>query len=338
MATALDIGVENVLNILTDVYKIEGKVAGNEYTISCPNPAHDDRHPSCSVNLDTGLWNCFSCGTGGDLIKLGMVLLDEDYDSIKDRITGKSQSLLLARIKSKLSTANIPDHRTVKATKLGPYENGPLTALTSRGFERSILEKWGLRFVPEEIFRRHENAFSVKNAIGIPLQDENGLIISWIYRATPSSPAWQPKYLYAPSFPLSEVWYGLRFNSSAEEILVVEGALDVIWLDQAGIPAIASLGANTAMKKLRQLYRYKRVILLFDKDPAGVGAVNSIGAAIYQKVPVLVARYPKGSQASDPVEMTPEELERSRDRAIPWLAWREKVGKKFSETFRQSLR
>ena len=30
-------------------------------------PFHDDKNPSLSVNLDSGLFNCFSCGNGGDV-------------------------------------------------------------------------------------------------------------------------------------------------------------------------------------------------------------------------------------------------------------------------------
>ncbi|UZJ23740.1 CHC2 zinc finger domain-containing protein [Rhodococcus antarcticus] len=29
-------------------------------------PLHEDRTPSCSVHLEKGLWNCKSCGEGGD--------------------------------------------------------------------------------------------------------------------------------------------------------------------------------------------------------------------------------------------------------------------------------
>jgi hypothetical protein len=35
--------------------------------VSCPNPAHPDKHPSAWLNLDKGLWTCGACETGGDL-------------------------------------------------------------------------------------------------------------------------------------------------------------------------------------------------------------------------------------------------------------------------------
>ncbi|MEU8327283.1 CHC2 zinc finger domain-containing protein [Micromonospora sp. NPDC048839] len=35
-------------------------------------PLHEDRTPSCSVNTDKDLWNCHSCGKGGDSYALIM--------------------------------------------------------------------------------------------------------------------------------------------------------------------------------------------------------------------------------------------------------------------------
>ena len=32
-------------------------------------PFHDDTNPSLSVNTQTNLWQCFGCGTGGDVIR-----------------------------------------------------------------------------------------------------------------------------------------------------------------------------------------------------------------------------------------------------------------------------
>ncbi|MCG8926675.1 CHC2 zinc finger domain-containing protein [Lentzea sp. CC55] len=44
--------------------------------VACP--LHEDRTPSCSVDLDKGLWNCHSCGRAGDSFNL--IQLKEDLD------------------------------------------------------------------------------------------------------------------------------------------------------------------------------------------------------------------------------------------------------------------
>lgn len=41
------------------------KIKGSK--IMCHCPYHQDKHPSCSVDLDDQIWHCFSCGQGGKL-------------------------------------------------------------------------------------------------------------------------------------------------------------------------------------------------------------------------------------------------------------------------------
>ena len=38
--------------------------------ICCPVPAHDDKHPSCSVDHSINRWHCYACGIGGDVFDL----------------------------------------------------------------------------------------------------------------------------------------------------------------------------------------------------------------------------------------------------------------------------
>jgi DNA primase len=47
---------------------LEPKRAGKEWVVRCP--FHDDRTPSLSINQSKGVWHCFSCGSGGDVISL----------------------------------------------------------------------------------------------------------------------------------------------------------------------------------------------------------------------------------------------------------------------------
>ena len=40
-----------------------------ERRCSCPSPEHQDRKPSCSVNVDTGKWCCHGCGETGHVVE-----------------------------------------------------------------------------------------------------------------------------------------------------------------------------------------------------------------------------------------------------------------------------
>ncbi len=56
----------DVLNELNIPYKL----SGDHYIIPCPNPGHDDKHPSCSMRASDGVFKCFACGFKGNLYTL----------------------------------------------------------------------------------------------------------------------------------------------------------------------------------------------------------------------------------------------------------------------------
>src|SRR3990172_11480669 len=54
------------------------KINGKSETVGlCP--FHDDHHPSLSVNLSSGLYNCFSCGAKGDVFSFYENLREVDF-------------------------------------------------------------------------------------------------------------------------------------------------------------------------------------------------------------------------------------------------------------------
>lgn len=42
-------------------------------------PFHDDNSPSLSINVNTGLWYCFTCGTGGNIFSFHKKLKQVDF-------------------------------------------------------------------------------------------------------------------------------------------------------------------------------------------------------------------------------------------------------------------
>ena len=47
---------------------------GDEATIRCPLPSHEDRNPSANANATKRLWHCHRCGEGGTLTELAELL------------------------------------------------------------------------------------------------------------------------------------------------------------------------------------------------------------------------------------------------------------------------
>ena len=51
-------------------------------------PVHEESRPSASVNTETGLWHCFSCGAAGDAYTIVMMREGVKYTDAVTRVEG----------------------------------------------------------------------------------------------------------------------------------------------------------------------------------------------------------------------------------------------------------
>ena len=40
---------------------------GTKFVSNCPNPSHEDKHPSCVGDMGTGAYRCLGCGCSGTI-------------------------------------------------------------------------------------------------------------------------------------------------------------------------------------------------------------------------------------------------------------------------------
>lgn len=74
-------------------YAIDFDPYKREQTILCP--IHSEDHPSCSLNVDEGLWQCHACAAGGDVYTLVMMKENCGFQSARgavERIIGGEPS------------------------------------------------------------------------------------------------------------------------------------------------------------------------------------------------------------------------------------------------------
>ena len=316
------LGITQVLDVLEQLYQLHGTVRGREFSIICPDPKHNERKPSCDVNLDTGFWHCFSCGVGGDIAALGEKVWGVSREEVLDRIQPSSEERIRAKLKHRLSSI-VQRRRPVLAVPLPDhFEDGPLTELKRRGFTTATLQRWGVQYVSELELIGNNGPFTISDAYAIPVRDEKGMLLSWVYRRTKISPEWMPKYLNHPGIPLDDIWFGLQHHAQARHVTVVEGALDTMWLDQWGHPAWGTIGSDMGTHKFNMLQRCESVTVMGDRDGGGVHLVTRIGEAVGDRVPLQVARYAPYEEAEDPQERHPVDLEVALARAVPWVRWR----------------
>jgi DNA primase len=119
----------------------------------------------------------------------------------------------------------------------------------------------------------------------------------------------EPKYLNSPEtlvFNKSKVLYGLaqtaRYIRAEDQVIVVEGYMDLVSLFQAGLKNVAAtMGTALTFEHAKLIKRMTtNVVVLFDSDEAGQRAAE-------RSLPLLLAAglYPKGlilTEAKDPDE------------------------------------
>lgn len=148
----------------------------------------------------------------------------------------------------------------------------------------------GLVVTPEDGGRPFDR---YRHRITFPIYDASGRLISFGARAL--DPKARAKYLNGPDtelFDKSRHLYGLSWArkmliGAAAPLAVVEGYLDVIACQRAGIAACATMGTSLTISQLELMWRFHpEPTLCFDADPAGRRAA---GRAMDLALPKLAA-------------------------------------------------
>jgi len=114
-----------------------------------------------------------------------------------------------------------------------------------------------------------------RDRIMFPIRDSRGRVIAFGGRVLGDD---KPKYLNSPETPVfhkGQELYGLfearKNNRQLDEIMVVEGYMDVIALAQQGLRnAVATLGTSTSDEHVKRMFRLvPNILFCFDGDPAG---------------------------------------------------------------------
>ena len=282
--------------------------AGRDYKAPCP--FHDEKTPSFTVSAQKGFYHCFGCGAHGTAIgflmnyenlefldavealaeMLGLEVPRDARSADRRRHGGDLYKLLeqADRIYRKAlrntpkAAAYLKDRGIEGATAarfaMGYAPDSWDTLLRALGSDESRqrqLEEAGLvlRNENERVYDRF------RDRIMFPIRDPRGRVIGFGGRLLGEG---EIKYMNSPETPVfhkGRALYGLyeaRRRDAAkagrpDEMLVVEGYLDVASLAQRGIgPAVATMGTATTVEHIRYLTRVaRRVIFCFDGDRAG---------------------------------------------------------------------
>lgn len=246
-------------------YHIEIKRHGIQHHGYCPLPNHQGKRnsPSFSANLERGIFQCFGCGSKGNVLEFAALM-----EKVDPRDGSQLKELALRLQQSILRTENgegqnIASHTAANRTEGGKRQqrliNGPLDFelkgldsthpyLLNRGFTPETIGYFGLGYCSRGF---------LTNRVAIPLQDQQGRIIGYAGRVVDDSKISEanPRYRFPGErkrndrvfeFRKSEFLYnGFRICSPLDDLIVVEGFASVWWLHQHGWKnVVAVMGAD----------------------------------------------------------------------------------------------
>jgi DNA primase len=153
---------------------------------------------------------------------------------------------------------------------------GLKAALVQRGARPGDLVEAGLLIAPEGGGNPYDR---FRDRLMFPILDARGRLVSFGGRAM--NPDDRAKYLNGPESPLfhkGATLYGLpearrilgAESKSTQSVIVVEGYMDVIACQRAGLPAVAPMGTALTEEQMALLWRVSsEPVLCFDGDGAG---------------------------------------------------------------------
>src|SRR4051812_41829812 len=336
------------------------KRVGRQWQGLCP--FHGEKTPSFSINPELGVFHCFGCGAGGDVItfvrdlehltfveaverlaaKAGIALRYDDGTDGRDR--QRRKQLLDAMEKAvdwyheRLLKA--PDAATargylrsrgydgeiVRSFRLGWAPEGWDSLASALRLPNDVLKDTGLGFVNR--VQRQQDAF--RDRIMFPIFDAAGAAVAFGARILPGGEG--PKYKNSQETPIyskRKVLYGLNWAKGSVvesgEAIVCEGYTDVIGFFTAGLPrAVATCGTALADEHVRLLKNFApRVVLAYDADTAGQAAAERFYAwEQREQIDISVAAFPSGAGPGDLARNDPAALKQAVEQARPFLAFR----------------
>lgn len=277
-------------------------------------PFHSEKTPSFTVYPESSSFYCFGCGVGGDVITFTGLLENLDYIESVKLLAERSGVTLpqdgyddsMQKLKNTVYDINRETARFFHQHLMTPEGKWALDYLLSRGLTISTIKRFGLGAAPDSwdalINHLKSKGFSIDdmltaNVIGksqrgsyydrfrkrvmFPIINIRGNVVAFSGRAMPGEDKMGGKYVNTSDTPVykkSENLFGINYakNFAEEQIILVEGNMDVISLHQAGFQnAVAPLGTAFTSEQVNLLARYtKEIVLMLDADAAGQKAAK----------------------------------------------------------------
>lgn len=306
----LEIKYRNDIESVISPY-VSLKRAGKNLKGLCP--FHNEKTPSFTVYPENGSFYCFGCGVGGDIFTFTKTIENLDYIEAVKLLAERSGVTIpengyddsIQKLKNTILNINRETARFYNNYLMSPNGKWAYDYYTDRGLTLGTIKRFGLGAAPDswDALLKHlkglgfsewemeqANVISksantgryydrFRNRLMFPVINLRGNVIAFSGRARPGEEK-SAKYINTSDtlvYKKSQNLFGINLakNDCADNIILVEGNMDVISLHQAGFTnTVAPLGTAFTEEQARLLSRYtKEIIVTLDSDAAGQKAV-----------------------------------------------------------------
>jgi DNA primase len=299
--------IEQVLDRLGLITKFGLQETGSRLQGDCPTGHPSEGHQCFSVSMDEGLYYCFHCGIGGDIVDLVAMVENLDRFRASRWIAEQFDPDMLQNFDAALANQSDAQREYNERAQLyklvfeegkrqlyGPAGQIALDYLIKvRGYDAAKLPETDWIYWPtEDEIRTHLltlkpqmpdqiNALDLMGAFGdgfrlaLPYRDRHGMISGFLKRAheplgfeiNGNFHRWDS----TEGLKKSDL-FGLHRIRKTDELLVVEGYPDAAYLPAVGIPNIVAIGQAAFSEHYIDGLKakgIKRLIFALDNDGAG---------------------------------------------------------------------
>lgn len=250
---------------------IENEV-DTDYIIFCPFH-NNHRTPAAEIDKQSGTFYCFSCQHVADLPEVVMEVTQRKYfEAVRFIKSKEAEENILQTVGSKLIEKpdyTVFDIPTIKRLHDEAMESErAIKYYAGRHISKNSMEKFGLGYSAK------------RDMVTIPVHSPDGLPVGFVGRSVEGK-----DFKNTPGLPKSKVLFNLHRVKLSNEVYIVESSFDVIRMDQVGMPAVATLGANVSNVQIDLLKKYfNRINVIADNDEAGGNMVERIQEKLGSRV------------------------------------------------------
>jgi DNA primase len=162
-------------------------------------------------------------------------------------------------------------------------------AIVNKLYEQALTNERAIRYftgrkITQDSVKKFKLGYSEnQDMVTIPVQNHEGLCVGFVGRSVEGK-----AFKNTNGLPKSKVLFNLNRVKTASRVYVVESSFDAIRLDQVGLPAVATLGANVSLKQIGLLQKYfSDIMIIADNDEAGGNMKDKIIERLGSHVTVI---------------------------------------------------